>query len=1406
MQRAYKDLLRSLVMELRHTLDSAWDESDRLIRGDLDRELERIGIGTDGSITPLDALPNPTPEAVRAHRTAEVQMAAVSKAERPSVRAALVERAAYTWINRLLALRALEARGLIEETLRLNPAYEGISEALYVLRYEEPQRTGEADGGWWAVLENVCRTQAQLLPGLFDWDDPNVALRPSTTALLRCVQAVGRPELDPLFADPDAISWSYQFYQEEAKKRVYAKLGRGGKVESRSEIAAATQLFTEPYMVQWLLQNSLGRSYHEAYPDSVLPAGWDYYIDREKIDRMTEGQDDKATVTPSPGHPFPLSELTFLDPCTGSGHFQREAFDMLFAMYGEQQPEMTAQAIADRILSHHLHGIDIDPRAVQLAGVTLVLRAWEQVGSQGYAPPALNLATTPARLDPGALERHLRANPEDRLYRPILAGVFAALEQAPILGSLLKPEEHLESAIQEFRKQRAGGQTGLLAEDAGANRLLAELARHDPDELKKLLLERIARSFAQEARQSDVAAQLLGREAGEGVHLLQLLERSYAVVATNPPYMGSRNMDDALKKYVDRHYKFGKRDIYAAFILRCLDLTERNGQTAMLTQQSWMFLRQLKDLRNQVLSNNSISALAHLGRYAFSDIGNAAVQPVLFVCKKRRSNLADKAYFLRLKAPRPAHEQDNLLKTAFVLNPQIIHVHNPMIFQRIEGSPISYWLPSETIEGFSSNPLKNILTAKVGIQTGDTERFLRYHWEAVVHEGWKPYTKAGRTERWSGVIDRVIRWWEFPSDLIPSMYASAPDPEIFQQESLSYSMAGNSNMTARIKPAGVYTDIKAPTISSSDNWDRLALLNSRVVTFLLRATTGTIDFSTGYVEKCAGPVVISNDKGPLARFAVYMKNVMVTNNMQEIYFSAKLHQNTDEELLRAATWLASVEAVNEKNVFKIYRIEEAFAQDIVGETGTPAGWHPLIAGYDALPELPPEVNLPPLPSEVLDYLAGHERIHPAADELARIKANLQALYEAGEGAKDVELDDGPETADDEEEGGSGAYIPIPTETFLEDLSVNLQIHPISVYWLLEELRAGGVRCRPEEQRLLEDRLSVLVLRLLGHRWPKQMETGEPVPAWADRDGVIPITPGTGEPTLAERIRGRLRAEEGDLAAQRTEALLYELTGRTLEEWLRRDFFKRHASQFKKRPIAWHLASDPTAGGRKKSGQPVFECLLYYHSTGGYGSRPGRGGPSDILARLRTQYVDRLLAPAQRELAQARREGNETVAAQAVAVIQELEDFARRLRQVDEGGFACGELDKLLEAEALDRWAGDGVFPPGSRAELLTQEEGWQVDINDGVRVNVAPLQQAGLLVSDVLAKKEISKAIADRARWRSDERRWVRAGKLPRCGWMGDDVPESPRWTELAPEREKERLRLEEKRAKVLGELGGDES
>jgi hypothetical protein len=685
MLKRHKDLLRTIVASLRLTLAGAGAVDGSGQRGDLDRELERLGVSPDGALTPLDVLPNVSVQERRARAAAEEYIhAAVAKAgakkagegaaaeARRLAREELVERAAYSWINRLLALRAMEARGLIDETLRSNPDYDGLSEALYVLRQSEPARTSGADGGWWAVIEDACVAQAAYLPGLFDLADPAVALRPSTPALIRCVQIIGaapggftRDEADAAFADPDAVGWAYQFYQEAAKARVYTKLGTGGKAATRAEIAAATQLFTEPYMVQWLLQNSLGRSYHEAYPDSKLPAAWAYYIRNRP-----EGQT-------APEHPRPLEALDLIDPCCGSGHFLREAFDMFAAMYRERHPELAAAEIADRVLARHIHGIDLDPRAAQLAALTLYLRAWELVrderrakrlpGPGSYAPPIENnIASTPSGLSAGALQRHLRRHPEDRVLKPLLEGVFTALEQADILGSLLRPAEHIDAAIKALQGTHQVAMD-FEADDAALRRTITELARRDPAELKKVLLDRVAKSFAAEAGAGDVAADLFGREAERGVRLLQLLDRKYGVVVTNPPYMGSANMDAPLKSYIERHFKPGKRDIYAAFILRCLSMTRAGGRVAMITQQSWMFLRSFADLRGGeggLLYTSAVEALAHLGSAAFEEISGEVVQNVMFVLANSNPAPTHRMTAFRLVGLRSPGEKARVLREA----------------------------------------------------------------------------------------------------------------------------------------------------------------------------------------------------------------------------------------------------------------------------------------------------------------------------------------------------------------------------------------------------------------------------------------------------------------------------------------------------------------------------------------------------------------------------------------------------------------------------------------------------------------------------------------------------------------------------------------------------------------------
>ncbi len=245
MQKRHKDLLRALVRELRHKLVGSISPIDGQIeRGNLDRELERLGIAPDGTIKPIDTLIHTQSHEHYAHRVAAAQLALLPLSQQSTVRTEIIERVAYTWINRLLALRAMEVRDLIDNTLRGDEAYGGISEKLFLVRDTQPERATGADGGWWAVVEDACNEQAQSLPGLFDLNDPIAALRPSGGVLLQCVVLIGGnlpgfsvEEADSAFKDPDAIGWAYQFYQEESKALIYAKLGNGGKAASRAEIA-----------------------------------------------------------------------------------------------------------------------------------------------------------------------------------------------------------------------------------------------------------------------------------------------------------------------------------------------------------------------------------------------------------------------------------------------------------------------------------------------------------------------------------------------------------------------------------------------------------------------------------------------------------------------------------------------------------------------------------------------------------------------------------------------------------------------------------------------------------------------------------------------------------------------------------------------------------------------------------------------------------------------------------------------------------------------------------------------------------------------------------------------------------------------------------------------------------------
>jgi SAM-dependent methyltransferase len=1401
-----KGTLKAITLELRRELEGKYDAQGTWQPGDLERRLAAIGVRWDRAPIPADELPHLAPEDREARRVSDafLQSRAEAGQSREAAIAEFVRDAAYTWANRLLALRCMESRALIDEVILQKEAYGGRSLQHNRLAKKHPERCAGEDEGLFAVLFDEFARRAEELPLLFDPQAPKVALRPSVATLKHCIALLSGTKVakgqeaatDEVFAAPDALGWTYQYWNTEEKNRVFEKVRtkKGSKIEG-AEIIPATCIYTEPYMVKFLVQNSLGARWMGMYPDSRLAEKWEYYIrgaDRAPISKKA------------------IADITFLDPACGSGHFLIEAFEFFYAMYVEEGALTDPAQICASILERNLYGIDIDERAVQIAALALVMKAKEK--APDFVPRRVNLVATNIRVPATKehLDAFLRQHPEDDQLRPALIAIFGSLAHAEELGSLLQLEEPVEKELRALKsKYEAAGfpaeQKALWPEFHKPVQGKLPIGVASYEEWKESALARIREHLDADAQSSDLGAAFFGEAGGKGVSLVDVLSRRYDVVATNPPYMGSKNMGPMVKRHVERHFGPGKRDLYAAFILRCRELARLDGKVAMVTQQSWMFLNSYTALRAPsqdasakalshgygVLRETRLEVLAHLGRYAFSEIGNAAVAPVLFVLGCHPS-AGHHVWACRLNAPREAHHQASLLSQATRdRNSPLVHRPAQDQFLKAPGSPICYWLSARFFELLNGRTLTDIAVVTRQVITSDNARFVRAHWEVPRTARWSPYVKGGGFRKWIGFEEWALDWSDglrlrakilekYP--YLEGNWAWLIKLETMGQPGWTFSRMAEAGFGVRRIEGAERCDNSSPVIIQvADEVGLGAILNCRSTTYLLRSLSTSLTPNESYVSRVPVPRQIPKSLGMYESLCCTLKADLVASIPTERRFKPRatsgatlreafIHESSVAETV--GSFLHLVEGLSEKAVLDGYQLDDADRAAICDETGTPAGWYPLLKGYDPIPQPP---AMPDLSPDVESEFARLSRLHNAEDQLSLLRAQVVEFYENG-GASlasnatteiDTEISAGDGEDEDEAAEVVGGQRSIPAETLIEALSHKIKLHPISVYWMLEELRKeDGVLCKPELVRFVEDYASVMVLRLLGHRWPQQVETAEPIPEWADRDGVILILESTSEPTLLARVRRRLAADFGETHGLTVEREFEEITGRPLASWLGSDFFKRHISQFRKRPIAWQISSTPAGGDhrrRRGAGRntPAFSCLVYYQRL-----------DADLLPKLRTQYVGPLRTNLQTELGglEKLRERSADQDARRLELeekVEELQAFDARLEQVIAEGFASPALDKFGAKEPLDKWASrDGrARAPETREALLAQERRYDPDLNDGVRVNIAPLQRAGVLASDVLAMKDVEKAIADRAEWRADERRWCREAKLPQPGW-----------------------------------------
>jgi hypothetical protein len=714
---------------------------------------------------------------------------------------------------------------------------------------------------------------------------------------------------------------------------------------------------------------------------------------------------------------------------------------------------------------------------------------------------------------------------------------------------------------------------------------------------------------------SDINKEMFANETIKGLNFIDLISQKYDVVATNPPYLGLNKTGMNIREYLKNIYPISKNDMYMTFIERCLFFTVDNGFCSMITMQNFMFLHTGRKLRKHILDKSSIRKIIHLGTYAFIELGDH-VNGVMVIYKKEKN--PDKREKNIIFCSRLVNIPDKYVRRENILNTKY-HIYLPQRFLTIiQDNPFIYWVNKNLLMAFERyNKLSNYVEARQGIITGDNEKYLRYLWEindVDIGDKWILYAKGGEFENYFGNIEFVIDW----SETATQNFTRIRDKKYHFRQGVTYTLVG-SKFNARLLENDTLCDAGGSSVFSNniDTYYLIGFLNSNLAKFFLSLLNPTVNWQA--IDILRLPYK-EPSKSISDSTIVFTQN---ETNLEDLY---KIYLNhIEEEYVKLHTY----EAMIDKEIFDLYEIDGEDLEQILREQGTPAGYFPVIEGYELIPE--------DMLSEGKEYIKNLERKDLSGDELNKLGLRLKELYEKGKS--------------------------------IEDISIAFQINPISVAAMRKEL---GLINAKDLKHEVENLLTYLILGQLKK----------------DKDGIIPISEATHEEPLIKRLIDDLEELFGD---ENVDALLTEIKSildRDLESWLSKEFFKKHISQYKKRPIIWQVKSK---GGN-------FDCLLYYHKL-----------DSQALLRLKHQYLSRAIEINNSKLGEQKEKALEDKNTQVYQMIEKLEAVMDDLKDLD------SKFDTILS-------------------------KGYDPVIDDGVMVNIAPLQDAGVLGSDVLSKSQINKA------------------------------------------------------------------
>ncbi|MCC6192470.1 MAG: N-6 DNA methylase [Anaerolineales bacterium] len=597
----------------------------------------------------------------------------------------LVEEVAYEQWHRMLF-----ARFLAENNLLMHP--EGAPVTLdECAELAEAEREPDA----WAL---AARYASQMLPGIFRLDDPSAQVRLTPEGRRALEDYLLRlPSI--LFTADDGLGWVYQFWQAIKKEQVNAAAQRIGG----ADLFPVTQLFTEDYMVRFLLENSLGAWWAARKPSSPLVKEFTYLRFHDS------GIPIAGTFSGWPAH---AAELTILDPCCGSGHFLVSAFDMLFRMRQEEEGLDNAEA-ATAVLRDNLYGLELDLRCTQIAAFALALAAWKKGGPRELPIPNVACSGMPVQ---GQLADWTKLAGGDVNLRTTLERLYYLFQNAQDLGSLIN-----------------------LANVPLRDRMLT------PD--YSVVSTTLSAAVARSATADDPVSRVFGATADAALRALRILTGHYSLVATNVPYLTRGKQNDTLQTYCEDYHNHAKADLATVFVERSLSFLHGGGSLAVVTPHSWLFQGAYRQFRQDMLTATAWSVVARIGAGGFASIGGEVVNVVLFICSATQPD--PDHVFVSLDAS----AADSPSAKAEALRSTVVHALSQTGQKSNPDARV-------TLEERSAAPLlSRYARTYQGIKTGDDPRYRRHFWEVGELGGrWRFYQGSVSQSVAYGGLDGVIDW------------------------------------------------------------------------------------------------------------------------------------------------------------------------------------------------------------------------------------------------------------------------------------------------------------------------------------------------------------------------------------------------------------------------------------------------------------------------------------------------------------------------------------------------------------------------------------------------------------------------------------------------------------------------